>query len=244
MSFDRESDGIGEVGEDALRAAILIATARDRAPLHRGTKSAAKRVRGRTLRLRDEHADQLIGRPVPRRIGWLSEGCVAYWAALRRAHACVYPSVRRGRLSLPSLEAPSPIGFPWALRRARPARIRSERRTDFLRGDPCGDGGQQVGGRVGAVEPGRLMADERDVALAQLADQPQQLLDALPAESRSTAQTTSTENSPRCASSSIRCSACRCSRRTTTSRSAFCCSVESLLAAGMSRGVWAGNRRA
>jgi hypothetical protein len=69
-------------------------------------------------------------------VGELYSGFPAYsadprcLAALRRSHACLYPSVRRGCLSLPRFEAAPPIGFPCALRRARPARIRSERRTD------------------------------------------------------------------------------------------------------------------
>src|SRR5450755_1547450 len=53
----------------------------------------------------------------------------------------------------------------------------------LLGGDPCSDGGQQLARRVGAVEPRLLMTDQRDVALAQLADQPQQLLDPVPAQS-------------------------------------------------------------
>jgi hypothetical protein len=57
-------------------------------------------------------ADQLIGRPCRAGCGSQSKGCVAYWAALRRAHACVYPSVRRGRLSLPRFEAAPPMGLP------------------------------------------------------------------------------------------------------------------------------------
>lgn len=53
----------------------------------------------------------------------------------------------------------------------------------FLVGDPSGDGGEQFGGLVGAVEPGFLVADERDVPFAQLPDQPQEFFDALSAES-------------------------------------------------------------
>jgi hypothetical protein len=64
-------------------------SADSRAVTNNGTKSAAKRVRARTLRLRDEHADQLIARPCRAGCGSQSKDCGGYWAALRRAHACL-----------------------------------------------------------------------------------------------------------------------------------------------------------
>src|SRR5450755_2130917 len=111
--------------------------------------------------------DQLIGAPVR---DWAvdHEDCVAYGADLRRAHACLYPSVRRGRLSLPRLEAAPPIGLPWALRRARPARIRSERLTDSCVATHAATAASSSVVASVPLSQGLLMADERDVALAQL----------------------------------------------------------------------------